>query len=143
MQSRVIVAAILLSCSAVPARDAISQSDNYRENLSFNKDRSKDTLQRRSKTRVRFQQFNVEDGLSQGTIRCIVQDHKGFIWIGTNDGLNRFDGIEFKIFRHDPENRCSLSSNVVTCLHEDRDGVLWVGTDRGLNGYDRIREDFT
>jgi len=89
-----------------------------------------------------FQRFTTEDGLSQGTITAIVQDHRGFMWIGTQDGLNRFDGVEFKTYRHSSQDTSSLSSSWVTSLYEDRTHNLWVGTLRGLNRFDRRSESF-
>jgi ligand-binding sensor domain-containing protein len=90
----------------------------------------------------RFQHFNVEDGLSQGTITAILQDHKGFMWIGTNDGLNSFDGVEFKTYRHIGSDPGSLGDNRILCLHEDHEHVLWVGTQGGLFQFDRATGRF-
>ncbi len=89
-----------------------------------------------------FQRFTVDDGLSQGTITAIVQDHQGFMWIGTQDGLNRFDGVEFKTYRHSSQDPGSISSSWITSLYEDRAHNLWVGTLRGLNRFDRWSETF-
>jgi ligand-binding sensor domain-containing protein/signal transduction histidine kinase len=89
-----------------------------------------------------FRRFNVEDGLSQGTINTVFQDHNGFIWIGTLDGLNRFDGIEFKTYRHAPGDTSSLSDSWITSIHEDEEHRLWIGTFRGLNEFDRRTETF-
>ncbi|WP_237384479.1 hybrid sensor histidine kinase/response regulator [Sulfidibacter corallicola] len=89
-----------------------------------------------------FAHFSVEQGLSDGIVTCILQDRTGFIWIGTENGLNRFDGYQFKSFRHDPKNRFSLSNNNVTVLFEDAQGSLWIGTDGGLNTYDPHLERF-
>lgn len=92
--------------------------------------------------RLNLRHFNVEDGLSQGSINAILQDHKGFIWIGTHDGLNRFDGIEFKVFRNVPEDQRSLGSSWIVSLYEDRSQVLWVKTQKGLDRLDRTTESF-
>lgn len=73
---------------------------------------------------------------------CCVQDREGYIWIGTRDGLNRFDGYSFKVFRHDPDVAETLGSNWITCLGCDREGNLWVGTLSGLYRYDGARESF-
>ncbi|MBX2992050.1 MAG: ATP-binding protein [Bacteroidetes bacterium] len=91
---------------------------------------------------LNFRHFRVEDGLSQGSINAILQDHKGFIWIGTHDGLNRFDGVEFKVFRHNPGNPRSLSSSWIVALFEDSNHVLWIKTEKGLDRFDRASESF-
>lgn len=93
---------------------------------------------------ARFDRLSIEDGLSQSTVETIVQDHLGFIWIGTEDGLNRFDGYNFTIFKHDPDNPSSISSNNIWCLFVDSNGFLWVGTfSEGLNRFDPGMETFT
>ena len=93
---------------------------------------------------VRFKRLSIEDGLSQSTVETIVQDRQGFMWFGTEDGLNRFDGYSFTKFRHDPEDPSSLSNSNIWCLHVDREGTLWVGTySGGLNRYDPDTETFT
>ncbi|HEX2533141.1 MAG TPA: two-component regulator propeller domain-containing protein, partial [Chitinophagaceae bacterium] len=86
--------------------------------------------------------YQVENGLSHNTIRCVLQDRHGFLWLGTKDGLNRFDGISFKVFRHDPETEGSISSGLISALFIDSRGVLWVGTDNGLHRYDERQETF-
>ena len=82
---------------------------------------------------VQFDRIPSELGLSQNLIKCILQDRKGFLWFGTNDGLNRFDGYKFTVYQHDPYNPTSLSDSAINALHEDRDGRIWVGTQNGLN----------
>jgi len=86
---------------------------------------------------LRFESITINDGLSQGTIRCILHDSKGFMWFGTQDGLNRYDGHSFKIFRNEINNPNSISSNNTTCIDEDVDGNLWVGTLNGVNKFER------
>lgn len=83
-----------------------------------------------------FQRYTVEDGLSHSTINCILQDQQGFMWFGTDDGLNRFDGYEFKVYRNDPDDPDSLSHNMIMGLVEDSQGNLWIGTYGG--GLDRL-----
>jgi len=80
---------------------------------------------------VRFERISVDAGLSQSTVTCILQDSQGFLWFGTRDGLNRYDGYEFQTFDHDPENPRSLSDNVVLSLFEDSRGIIWIGTEGG------------
>lgn len=89
-----------------------------------------------------FRHYEVEEGLSNNIVICSLQDHQGFMWFGTSDGLNRFDGNTFKVFRHDPENPHSIGSNAITYLFQDRDGRLWIGTSKGLYYYDASSERF-
>jgi len=81
--------------------------------------------------------FERLDGLSHNTVTSIVQDREGFLWVGTSDGLNRYDGYDFVVYRHDRFDATSLSNNSIKVLLEDRAGALWVGTDGGLDRFDR------
>lgn len=90
-----------------------------------------------------FNHYQVENGLSNNAVICSIQDSNGFLWFGTKDGLNRFEGYTFKIFRNDPDDSLSIGSNFIYSLHEDRDGVLWVGCDRGLFKYNALMETFS
>jgi hypothetical protein len=86
---------------------------------------------------IRFQKISLEEGLSQGIVNVILQDQRGFIWFGTQDGLNRYDGYNFKVYKTNPEDPTSLSDNWVESLFEDKDGYIWIGTYQGgLNKYD-------
>jgi ligand-binding sensor domain-containing protein len=77
-----------------------------------------------------------EHGLSQSIVEDIVQDHQGFLWFATEDGLNRFDGYTFRTWHHDPDDLNSLSYSHVQSLLVDADSTLWIGTfDAGLNHY--------
>jgi PAS domain S-box-containing protein len=91
----------------------------------------------------RFVRFSVEQGLSQNTVLAILQDRVGFLWFGTEEGLNRFDGYTFAVFRHDPQDPRSLSDDIVSALHEDRQGRLWVGTQHGLSAFDAQTQTFS
>ncbi|HJS74261.1 MAG TPA: two-component regulator propeller domain-containing protein, partial [Vicinamibacteria bacterium] len=90
----------------------------------------------------RFEQLSTDDGLSQSSVRSILRDHRGFMWFGTDDGLNKYDGYRFTPFKRDPEDPGSLSDNYVRALYEDRERVLWVGTNLGLNALDRETGSF-
>ena len=90
----------------------------------------------------RFKHLSLEDGLSQVSVLCLIQDHEDFIWFGTAEGLNRFDGYKFTVFRHSPREADSLSSSYIYSLVEDRENRLWVGTRKGLDRYDRDRGGF-
>ena len=86
---------------------------------------------------LRIKYYTLEDGISQVTINELLKDSLGFVWIGTQDGLNRFDGKEFKIYKYEESDDASISGNHVTSLLEDRSGDIWVGTlGNGLNLYD-------
>ncbi|MCI0691977.1 histidine kinase, partial [candidate division KSB1 bacterium] len=96
------------------------------------------------KDNLKFERISLEQGLSQNTIYCILQDRKGFMWFGTQDGLNKFDGYDFKVYKHDPQDPNSLSNNVVRTIYEDRAGTLWIGTNGGgLNKLDGEKDSFT
>ena len=89
-----------------------------------------------SQDNLRFEHFTSENGLSENFVYTIYQDKKGFLWIGTHDGLNRFDGYNFKKFRHDPADSNSIPDNTIYSICEDREGNLWMGTNAGLCKYD-------
>ena len=86
---------------------------------------------------ARFEQLSVEAGLSQSAVLCMLQDRQGFLWFGTMDGLNLFDGYGFMVFKNDPKDPASLAHNSVQALLEDHSGRLWVGTSSGLDFFDR------
>ncbi len=92
---------------------------------------------------VRFERITVENGLSQNAVLTILQDQRGFIWLGTEDGLNKYNGYAFEIFKHDPEDPSSISDNLVSKLFEDKFGVLWIGTRTGLDRYDPSTGSFS
>ncbi len=84
----------------------------------------------------RFEHLSITDGLSQNSANCILQDDKGFMYFGTQDGLNRFDGFDFSIFRPLPNDRNSLTHNYIHSLLQDRNDRIWIGTNGG--GLDRF-----
>ncbi|HFB62118.1 MAG TPA: hypothetical protein ENJ69_03960, partial [Bacteroidetes bacterium] len=77
---------------------------------------------------LRFVELNAKNGLSQNTVNVVFKDHLGFVWIGTNDGLNRYDGKNFKVFKKSHSGKNSIGANQITCLTEDTAGNLWIGT---------------
>jgi PAS domain S-box-containing protein len=91
---------------------------------------------------IKFDHISIEDGLSQSSVNCILKDRRGLMWLGTQDGLDRYDGYTFKIYRLQPDNPNSLSNSHINCLYQDWKGVLWVGTREGLNRFDREKEIF-
>lgn len=91
-----------------------------------------------------FNKLKNTDGLSQNSVHSIIQDRYGFIWMGTEDGLNRYDGTRFKIYKHNPTDPNSLSDSFVRTMLVDRAGNLWIGTDNGgLNRYNYETDNFT
>ena len=93
---------------------------------------------------LRFDRISIEQGLSQSSVFAVFQDSRGFMWFGTEDGLNRYDGYSFKIYKPDPESPDSISDRWITAIMEDEDGYLWIGTRQGgLNRYDPRLETFT
>lgn len=89
-----------------------------------------------------FKRYEVESGLSTNTVYCSLQDRHGFLWFGTIDGLNRFDGYSFKVFRPDKSRKGSIGNGFVISLCEDKKGIIWAGTENGLYQYDAVTESF-
>lgn len=87
--------------------------------------------------------YSVNDGLSQSSVYNFFQDRTGFLWIGTGDGLNKFDGYKFTVFKHENNDSQSLSNNVIRGILEDSTGNIWIGTEDGLNKYDPITNKIT
>ena len=81
-----------------------------------------------SQNNTSFEKFSTEQGLSQNSIMRILQDSRGFLWICTINGLNRYDGYQFKIFRNIPGDSTSLSNNKILSICEDKSGNIWIGT---------------
>jgi signal transduction histidine kinase/ligand-binding sensor domain-containing protein len=93
-----------------------------------------DTATLLQEPRARFERISTADGLSFFSVRPILQDRRGFMWLGTHGGgLNKYDGYQFTVYRHDPDDPNTLSHDVVHALCEDQDGALWVGTESGLD----------
>lgn len=90
---------------------------------------------------ARFSAYSIRNGLSQSSIPALIQDYHGFLWVGTWDGLNRYDGYEFRVYRPDPEQPGSLSDGLITSLALAPNGGLWIGTRHGGLNYYRRRDD--
>ncbi len=92
--------------------------------------------------RIEFDHVSIGQGLSQSDVNCMLEDKAGFIWFGTQDGLNRYDGYAFRVYRHSPSDSTTISDNYITALYEDPQGALWIGTQHGLNLFDSRTETF-
>jgi signal transduction histidine kinase/ligand-binding sensor domain-containing protein/DNA-binding response OmpR family regulator len=93
---------------------------------------------------LKFDHLDINAGLSQNNVLCVLQDSRGFMWFGTRDGLNRYDGYKFTLYRNEAKNEFSLSNNFITDIIEDRKGNIWVATSSGgVNKYNREKDRFT
>ena len=91
---------------------------------------------------IRFNHLSINDGLSQSTIYCILQDNQGYIWAGTQDGLNKFDGYSISQYKHQIDDENSLTNSFINALCKSKDG-FWIGTQRGgLNFYNEQNKSF-
>ncbi len=95
------------------------------------------------KNNFSFDHLGIREGLSQSYVNCVVQDKQGFMWFGTQDGLNKYDGYHFKVFKNNPKEVNSISSNFIHSIVVDDKGNLWIATDNGLNKFDPITEQFS
>jgi ligand-binding sensor domain-containing protein/signal transduction histidine kinase/DNA-binding response OmpR family regulator len=93
---------------------------------------------------LKLKQLSINDGLSHNRVTCIIQDKQGFLWFGTNDGLNKYDGYNFTVYQNNPNDSSTITNNSISnsCLLEDSDGDIWVGTN-GLNRFNKLTEKFT
>ena len=91
----------------------------------------------------RFEQITIKDGLPENSVQCMLQDHLGFLWLGTQSGLVKYDGYTMKVFLPDPDDSFSISDRMFLSFYEDKSGNLWIGTwDGGLNLFNRSTETF-
>ncbi|MBK7631168.1 MAG: SpoIIE family protein phosphatase [Ignavibacteriales bacterium] len=96
-----------------------------------------------SQSSIAFNHLTVENGLSQSAVTCILQDKNGFMWFGTQDGLNRYDGYSFKIFKNIADDSTSLSDNFIFSIYENESGSLFIETQSGkINKYNPLNESF-
>jgi len=86
--------------------------------------------------------IGIEQGLSNNAVTSIFQDHYGFMWFGTYDGLNRYDGYGFKIFRSFINDSTSINDNHISVITEDANHRLWIGSEKGLNIYNPVKSNF-
>jgi ligand-binding sensor domain-containing protein/signal transduction histidine kinase len=101
-----------------------------------------ETVQAQSR-QIKFERISLEQGLLPSSITCILQDRQGFVWFGTYDGLVKYDGYNFTLYKHSPLDSNSISGNAIFSICEDRFGALWIGTfDGGLNRFDRDKKQF-
>jgi signal transduction histidine kinase/ligand-binding sensor domain-containing protein/DNA-binding response OmpR family regulator len=89
-----------------------------------------------------FKNISIEDGLPENSVTCILQDYLGYLWLGTQNGLVKYDGYSMKIFQPEENNPGSISSRRIATIYEDRNNDLWIGTLNGLNKFNRITESF-
>ncbi|MFH2049082.1 MAG: two-component regulator propeller domain-containing protein [bacterium] len=96
-----------------------------------------------SEKNIKFEHISLNEGLSQSSVHCILQDSRGFMWFGTEDGLNKYDGYDFKVYKQAPHDRNSLSDNFIWTIFEDDSANIWIGTGGGgLNKYSTLRNRF-
>lgn len=91
---------------------------------------------------LKFERISIAEGLSQSYVYDIIQDNNGFIWIATQDGLNRYDGKNFVYYRHDSTNKSSIASNFIRKIFIDKQNIMWVGTNEGLSRYNEALDSF-
>ena len=92
---------------------------------------------------IELDRYTINEGLSNNAINSVIQTSDGYLWIATKDGLNRFDGQNFKVFKTDSKTKNALPENYIMSLYESKSGTLWVGTwGAGLCRYDKIYEKF-
>jgi len=91
----------------------------------------------------RFRHISNEQGLSNSTVNCIFQDSRGFMWFGTRDGLNRYDGSKVIIYQNNPADKASISDGFINCIYEDAAHKLWIGTNYNLNRFDPVTNKFS
>ena len=89
-----------------------------------------------------FEYLSSEDGLPENSVTCILQDYLGYLWVGTQNGLARYDGYSMKVFQHDSNDSSSISNSSISTIYEDKNKTLWIGTWYGLNKFNRVTNSF-
>jgi ligand-binding sensor domain-containing protein len=84
---------------------------------------------------IKFNYLSTQDGLSSNRTTCVFKDSKGYIWIGTRNGLNRYNAYEFEVWKHIPGDTSGITNNHITCFGEDNAGKIWIGTYSGISIY--------
>ena len=97
----------------------------------------------KAESNLKFNHLQTEHGLSSNVINCIFQDKDGFMWFGTDAGLNRFDGFKIRTYGYGPDVSNGLSNEVIKCINQDRNGIIWIGTEWGLNRLDPLTNSIT
>src|ERR1700759_4182219 len=92
---------------------------------------------------TRFRHVSYEQGLSNTTILCVFQDSRGFMWFGTRDGLNRYDGVNVTVYKNNPHVSSSIRDNFIRCIYEGADHNIWIGTSYGLASFNPKSDKFT
>lgn len=126
--TRVLLLLLLFFIMFYNVKTVYSDEINFSDNINI------------SKNKINFQNINMNNGLSSNVINCIYQDSKGYIWIGTEDGLNQYDGNNVNIYNYEGGREDALSSTYITSIAEDENGYMWVGTYGGLNIIDSETE---
>jgi len=117
---------VVIVITVIPVSKAFSQDNTYR----FDK--------------ITSENIKIEKGLSVNSVNCILQDTKGYMWFGTWDGLNKFDGYTFTVYKADEvEKDNGLSNQTIHALFQDKEGNIWIGTEEGLNKFERNKQTFT
>jgi ligand-binding sensor domain-containing protein len=144
---RCALVALLCDATLAMARDGAGHPDNQPNNGEAVRQTHVDprpiTLPLVDGKGIRFTRLSTDEGLSQTRVIQIVQDDQGFMWFGSQYGIDRYDGYEFKVFKHEPGRTNSLSGVFISSLFKDRSGSLWVGCDEFLDKFDPVTETFT
>jgi ligand-binding sensor domain-containing protein/signal transduction histidine kinase len=147
MHSVFLLATMLVSCACSFASDALKASSRahckVRPDFRAQLQNVHSQAGRAAVRKVRFIHLTTNDGLSQGYVTAILQDRRGFMWFATRDGLNRYDGNAFVVYKNHPDDPGSLSSNFIQDLIEDDHGYLWIATNSGVNKFDPTTERVT